>query len=382
MKKIIIVLMVSLLSAGSFTYAQNKTGADMSKECPPNQECSKDMMKDDMKKDDMKKDDMMKDDMKKDDMKKDDMKKDNMKKDDMKKDDMKKDKSKKEKKQKPQSVAAFLIKSGKTAVLVETGPDSCYPELEKQLKASGLSPADISAVFLTHIHFDHAGCAWRFARNGTKIYLHPNGFRHMANPEKLIESASRIYLDQMDVLWGKIEPIEEQMLVQVQDGERVTAGDLTMTAHFTPGHAKHHIVWQFGDSLFTGDVAGCRIGTGPAVAPTPPPDLDYSEWKKSIELMKALNPREIYLTHFGRFDDPHPHLEALSRQLDFLFNLSEAAFRRNEKNEVPAGFLDAFFEAYYRAWHIGNDAVTAYGNISPNWMNAQGLTRWMQKNLT
>jgi glyoxylase-like metal-dependent hydrolase (beta-lactamase superfamily II) len=63
---------------------------------------------------------------------------------------------------------------------------------------------------LTHIHFDHAGAAWKFAENGAKIYVHPIGIPHLANPEKLWNSAKMIYTDKMEMLWGTMESIPEE----------------------------------------------------------------------------------------------------------------------------------------------------------------------------
>jgi glyoxylase-like metal-dependent hydrolase (beta-lactamase superfamily II) len=63
---------------------------------------------------------------------------------------------------------------------------------------------------LTHIHFDHAGAAWKFAENGAKIYVHPIEIPHLANPEKLWNSANMIYTDKMEMLWGTMESIPEE----------------------------------------------------------------------------------------------------------------------------------------------------------------------------
>ena len=52
-------------------------------------------------------------------------------------------------------------------------------------------------MLVTHIHLDHSGGAWKFAKNGAKIYVHPIGAPHLENPERLISSASKIYGDKM-----------------------------------------------------------------------------------------------------------------------------------------------------------------------------------------
>lgn len=58
-----------------------------------------------------------------------------------------------------QTIASFLISDQNHHVLVETGPESTWPHLVSELLKHQLSPKDIDAVLLTHIHFDHAGAA-------------------------------------------------------------------------------------------------------------------------------------------------------------------------------------------------------------------------------
>ncbi|MEK7253503.1 MAG: MBL fold metallo-hydrolase, partial [Bacteroidota bacterium] len=60
----------------------------------------------------------------------------------------------------PQTIAAFLVETTEGAALIETGPHSTLPALEKALRAEGYELADVGHVFLTHIHLDHGGAAW------------------------------------------------------------------------------------------------------------------------------------------------------------------------------------------------------------------------------
>ena len=43
------------------------------------------------------------------------------------------------------------------------------------MRAAGFAPNDVRHVFLSHIHLDHAGAAWRFAELGATIHVHPRG---------------------------------------------------------------------------------------------------------------------------------------------------------------------------------------------------------------
>ena len=139
------------------------------------------------------------------------------------------------------AIAAYLVEHYGEVALIETGPHSTLSVLEKKLSKLGYALADIGHVFLTHIHLDHAGAAWVFAKNGAKIYVHPAGKRHLAEPSKLMNSAKMIYRDEMDSLWGQMEAIDEGQIFTPAHGETVEIGILKITAWHTPGHAVHHI---------------------------------------------------------------------------------------------------------------------------------------------
>ncbi|NIX15275.1 MAG: MBL fold metallo-hydrolase, partial [Candidatus Dadabacteria bacterium] len=62
----------------------------------------------------------------------------------------------------PNVIACHLIKTSEGPILIETGPDSVFMNLEKALNDNGYKVSDIKHVFVTHIHLDHSGAAWHF----------------------------------------------------------------------------------------------------------------------------------------------------------------------------------------------------------------------------
>ena len=158
----------------------------------------------------------------------------------------------------PQAIAAFLLETDDGPILIETGPYSTFPALEAGLRGLGYSVDDVQHVLLTHIHLDHAGSAWAFAERGATIYVHPVGVQHLSDPSRLMNSARRIYKEEMDTLWGEMRSIPEDQIRAVAHGEEIGVGGRLFQAWHTPGHARHHIAWQVGNELFTGDVAGIK----------------------------------------------------------------------------------------------------------------------------
>ena len=138
-----------------------------------------------------------------------------------------------------ETIAAYLVESAGHFALVETGPDSTWPHLVAALAKHGAQPSDVKDVLVTHIHLDHAGAAWRLARAGSNVWVHPRGAPHMADPSKLLASAKRIYKEQMDTLWGTLEPIPADRLKVTEDGLDIPVGDARIRVLETPGHAIH-----------------------------------------------------------------------------------------------------------------------------------------------
>ena len=214
-------------------------------------------------------------------------------------------------------IAATALETSDGLVLFDTGPESTFVNLTEQLRTAGFAAEDVRHVFLSHIHFDHAGAAWRFAKLGATIYVHPRGAPHLIDPSRLIDSATRIYGDEMEKLWGQFAPISEENVRVLQDMEVVRVGPFEVRAIATPGHASHHHVYQWDDSLFGGDVAGVRLGGGPPVPPFVPPELHIESWHESIQKIRALDAKKLYLPHFGPVEGSvSAHLDALDQRID------------------------------------------------------------------
>src|SRR6266436_6599383 len=118
-------------------------------------------------------------------------------------------------------VAATALETDDGIALFDTGPESTFDNVVVDLGKAGFAAKDVRHVFLSHIHFDHAGAAWRFAELGATIYVHPRGAPHLIDPTRLIDSATRIYGNEMERLWGRLAPIGEQSVRIMHDMDLV-----------------------------------------------------------------------------------------------------------------------------------------------------------------
>lgn len=278
-----------------------------------------------------------------------------------------------------EAIATYVIPTENGAALVECGPHSTLDTLLKGLDKLGLKPTDIHTLLLTHIHFDHAGAAWWFAQQGTNVYVHPRGYKHLLNPERLYESARMIYQDKMDELWGEMHPISADVLFEVANHESVVADGVEFKAIYTPGHAVHHIAWQMEDVLFSGDAGGVKIGDGPVVPPCPPPDIHVADWLDSIEAMKDSKAKRLYMTHFGPADNVVEHLDRLAERLkSYVEWMRPHAEAGRPAEEIVPLFVD-FVEGDFRASGMSEDLILSYRAANPAWMSVAGLLRYLKK---
>jgi glyoxylase-like metal-dependent hydrolase (beta-lactamase superfamily II) len=182
-----------------------------------------------------------------------------------------------------------------------------------------------------------------------EVWVHEVGAPHMADPERLVGSARRLYGDDFDRLWGEVVPIPRENLRVLRGGEAIDG----FRVAYTPGHARHHVCYlhEASGTAYTGDVAGVRIADGPILPPTPPPDIDLEAWHASIGVVRSWAPERLALTHFGVFeDDVREHLAVLDEALRLWAEIArhtDAASYADAVRRRVAGFPAA--EAVYQA---------------------------------
>lgn len=99
----------------------------------------------------------------------------------------------------------------------------------------------VTAVLLTHAHFDHMLYARPWLERGAKLYVHELDAPALADPELNVSGVigAKLTLPQADVLLHESDVIRE-------------AG-LELSVLHTPGHTPGGVCYQAGDVLFSGD---------------------------------------------------------------------------------------------------------------------------------
>ena len=284
----------------------------------------------------------------------------------------------------PGTIAVYLIRHSHGAILIECGPGSTLPALQAALHQHGLASKDVTDVFLTHIHLDHAGAAGWLARQGARIHVHPVGAPHLIQPDKLLASAARIYGDTMEDLWGEFLPVPADKIIVMQNGETAEIEGVCIRALDTPGHANHHFAYIYEKTCFSGDIGGVRL-PGPAHIrlPMPPPEFNLEKWRASLQYLRrefdAGSYSHIAPTHFGIYSDPNWHLATLFNALDEIEAWMEAIMPAGPSPEqLNAEFLDWYGQLALKHG-ITQELLQGYEVAIPSWMSAQGIQRYWQK---
>ena len=258
-------------------------------------------------------------------------------------------------------ICAYLV----NGLIVDPGPSTCVETL-----LDGLGGVTPRGLLLTHIHLDHAGASGVLCRRFPElvVYVHENGAPHLVDPSKLLASATRLYGDDMDELWGEVAPVPSDRIRALSGGERLEGFQVA----YTPGHASHHVSYLDKDSgdAYVGDTAGVRIPPYEhTVAPTPPPDIDVEAWLDSLHTIAAWNPQSLRLTHFGQVTDV---ADQLHRVRSALLDAADSA-RQDGEERFIARLEDELREATDPA------TMEVFEQAAPPDQLYQGLDRYWRK---
>ena len=279
-----------------------------------------------------------------------------------------------------EAIAAFLIKGPGGSVLVETGPGSTLPRLIAELEERGVRAGEIQGVLVTHIHLDHAGaCGW-WAQQGVPIYVHTVGAPHLIDPSKLLASATRIYGDRMQQLWGDILPAPAEQVFTVEDGQRIEVAGLRFEALETPGHASHHHVFRLHDIGFTGDALGILLpGRNWIDLPAPPPEFDLETWSKTLDRIRRQEFAKVYRTHYGASIGVTDEIDRFAETLEAAAQLVRSWLEQEAPRDEMVRRYEQIMRERATAAGLDADSARAYELANPRDMSVDGIARYWRK---
>ena len=291
----------------------------------------------------------------------------------------------------PMQDASHLIVEGGRGAFVDTGVNSSVPLLMAALQQLDLEPGDVDYVFLTHIHLDHAGGAGQLLQQlpNARCVVHPRGAPHMIDPAKLIAGTEAVYgKKRAREMYGDIQPIAADRVIVAADEQAFVLNGREMRTLHTEGHARHHYCLHDPQSqgVFTGDSFGVSYreldtAAGEFIYPSStPPHFDPPEAHKSIDRIMALDPSQLYLTHYSRVSDLNRLAGDMHECVDAYVAIADEC--RDDPNRFKAmqsGMFDFLSGRLVKHGFKGDrDAMWSALEIDVI-LNAQGLEAWLKR---
>jgi glyoxylase-like metal-dependent hydrolase (beta-lactamase superfamily II) len=269
---------------------------------------------------------------------------------------------------------------------VETGSGNDVQQVRAGLEALGVGPEDLAHIVVTHIHLDHAGGVGSLAPHFPRatVWVHERGAPHLADPSRLVASSARVFgEDRMRAMFGPVEPVPQDRMRSVVDGDEIDLGDRSLRVISTPGHASHHVALLDSGSggVFVGDALGVFLPDVRILRPaTAPPEFDLEQAVADIRRLQKLEPSRILFSHFGPAGEVE-HLTnlAINRLRRWTSVVEAAVAQTQDIQEIVRMLREGTAAELNPAGKERMEAISdRYELLSSYQMNAQGILRYLR----
>lgn len=234
---------------------------------------------------------------------------------------------------------SYLIATKAGLIVIDGGDAATVHQVVGNIRTLGFDPTQVKVLVNTHQHFDHAAGLAEIKQiaAGAKLYA-------SAADGAIIAAGGRgdPFLKGAKYEYAPVKPD-----ITLKDGQKISLGGWTLTAHVTGGHTKGCTTWTFPVTV-AGKVRQALVHCSSSVLPgykltgTETYPGMRADYEKSFATWKAL-PCEVFLASHGQFFD----LQAKRKRLDAgqtdafvdpagckaFYAKSEAAFRAELKKQ-------------------------------------------------
>ena len=171
--------------------------------------------------------------------------------------------------------------------------------------------------------------AARFPR--ATVWVHERGARHLADPSRLVGSATRVYGEErMASLFGPVEPVPAERLRVLDDGRSSTSAADRCSR--STRRVTHRTTWRSSTrrpaSCSPATRLGIHVPNLPVLRPaTPPPEFDLELAVASIERIRAAAGSTLLFAHFGPIADVDRTCDLAVRRLNEWTDAVRGAMR-------------------------------------------------------
>jgi metallo-beta-lactamase class B len=193
-------------------------------------------------------------------------------------------------------ISAWLIKTSGGLILLDVGLPANAAMVENNIRTLGFRVKDVKILLNSHGHFDHAGGLAKLKADTGAVLMAGAGDRYALE--------KGVYLGSEDVHAWDFPPVKVDRVLN--DGDKVTLGDVTLTARLTPGHTAGCTSYllplteagQTHNAFFfcSASVAANRL------APNPQYPGIVADYRKTFALLKTIH-ADVYLAPHAEFFD-------------------------------------------------------------------------------
>ena len=208
-------------------------------------------------------------------------------------------------------LACYLITTPAGNILLDTGYPDMAGMIEGNIKTLGFKLEDTKILISSHAHIDHGGGMAQIKKDtGGQLVA-------MAEDAPYFENGGH-----NDVLFGDRNLFPSVHVDRaIHDGDTVTLGSVTLTAHLTPGHTPGNTTWTMvtqdkGKSynvVFFGIVTPFPNTNLSTVNPNYPNMA--ADWARTMKVLPTLK-CDVFLASNGSFYDLQKKYDALVKNAD------------------------------------------------------------------
>ena len=192
-------------------------------------------------------------------------------------------------------ISSYIIETQEGLILLDTGTVEMAQGLRANIEKLGHALTDVKIILSSHAHWDHV--------EGHAAMQTLTGARIMAVGEDAAAISSGI---DSSALGGEgWAPARVDRVLQ--DGDTVSLGGVTMTAHHTPGHTKGCTTWKTtveegGRSLQVVFIGGTSINPGVVLLNNTRHPTIADDYARTFSVLKSLNADVFLGQHPEMFD--------------------------------------------------------------------------------
>lgn len=257
-------------------------------------------------------------------------------------------------------ITSFLILTPAGDILLDGGLVQTAPQIEANIRRLGFKLPDVKILLNSHAHFDHAGgLAELQRRTGAQ-------FVAMRGDAALLGRGGHgdFYFGDRDT-FPAIKPDRV-----IRDGDTVSLGGVTLTAHLTAGHTRGCTTWTMttedhGKPLHVVFIGSMSVLSGYRLAGKESYPGMTADYERSFRILRSL-PCDVFLGSHGQFFNLTEKREALAQSPKENPFIDPAGYR---------AYVDGAEHAFQAALHRQQTSAKPHPSSGLLLSRDAGLTR-------